>query len=94
MSEEEYEGNGRPGALLFREGLMPYAETVIGGKRMHGAVCKSCAWALIGSICGTLLAFYLVFVSGFTILTPLALLVFQTFWAIPSAMVNGWVSQY
>ena len=94
LSEEEYEGNGRPGALLFREGLMPYAETVIGGKRMHGAVCKSCAWALIGSICGTLLAFYLVFVSGFTILTPLALLVFQTFWAIPSAMVNGWVSQY
>ncbi len=94
LSEEEYEGNGRPGALLFREGLMPYAETVIGGKRMHGAVCKSCAWALIGSICGTLLAFYLVFVSGFTILTPVALLAFQLLWTVPSAMVNGWVSQY
>ena len=94
LSEEEYEGSGRPGALLFREGLMPYAETVIGGKRMHGAVRKSCGWALIGSICGTLLAFYLVFIGGFQVITPASLLAFQILWAVPAAMVNGWVSQY
>ena len=65
FSEEEHESSGRPAALLFREGLMPYAETVVGGKRMYGAVRKNCAWALIGSICGTILAFYLAFASGF-----------------------------
>ena len=40
FSEEEHESSGRPAALLFREGLMPYAETVVGGKRMYGAVRK------------------------------------------------------
>ena len=94
LSEEEYESNGRAGALLFREGLMPYAEAVIGGKRMHGAVRKSCAWALIGSICGTLLAFYLTFAGGFQVLTPAALLAFQLLWSVPAAFVNGWVTQY
>lgn len=94
LSEEEYESNGRAGALIFRNGLMPYAEVVIGGKRMHGAVRKSCAWALIGSICGTLLAFYLTFAGGFHVLTPAALLAFQLLWAVPTAMINGWVSQY
>ena len=94
LSEEETESNGRSGALLFREGLMPYADAVIGGKRMHGAVCKSCAWALIGSICGTLLAFYLTFVGGFQVLTPAALLAFQLLWSVPIVMVNGWVTQY
>ena len=73
---------------------MPYADAVIGGKRMHGAVCKSCAWALIGSICGTLLAFYLTFVGGFQVLTPAALLAFQLLWSVPIVMVNGWVTQY
>lgn len=94
LSEEERVSNRHPGALLFREGLMPYAETVVGGKRMHGAVCKSCAWALAGSVCGTLLAFYLVFMGGFAVLTPAALLAFQLLWSVPSAMVNGWVTQY
>ena len=94
LSEEEYESSGRPGALLFRNGLMPYAEVVIGGKRMHGAVRKNCAWALIGSICGTLLAFYLTFVSGYNVLNPAALLTFQLLWSVPAAMINGWVSQY
>lgn len=41
FSEEEHESSGRPAALLFREGLMPYAETVVGGKRMYGAVRKN-----------------------------------------------------
>ena len=94
LSEEEYESDGRAGALLFRAGLMPYAETVIGGERMHGAVRKNCLWALLGSICGTLLAFYLTFVGGFQVLTPASMLFFQLFWAVPSVMVNGWVTRY
>ncbi len=94
LSEREQESNGRAAALIFREGLMPYAETVIGGKRMHGAVRKGCAWALLGSICGTLMAFYLTFAGGFQVLNPLSLLVFQLLWSVPSACVNGWVTQY
>ena len=94
FSEEEHESSGRPAALLFREGLMPYAETVVGGKRMYGAVRKNCAWALIGSICGTILAFYLAFASGFQVLSPAPLLAFQLLWSVPTVLVNGWVTQY
>ena len=94
LSEEETESDGRCCALLFREGLLPYAETVIGGKRMSGAVRKNCAWSLVGSICGTLLAFYLAFAGGFQVLTPAALMAFQLLWSVPVVLVNGWVSQY
>ena len=94
FSEEERESSGRPAALLFREGLMPYAETVVGGKRMYGAVRKNCAWALIGSICGTVLAFYLTFAGGFQVLSPAPLLAFQLLWSVPTVLINGWVTQY
>ena len=94
LSEEEHEGRGKPYALLLREGLMPYAETVIGGKRMHGAICRSVAWTLLGSICGTLLTFYLCFAGDYSVLTPFAMLVFQFLWMVPTVIFNGWVTRY
>lgn len=83
-----------PRALLFREGLMPYAETVAGSQRLCRAVRRSTAISLLGSVLGTLLVFYLVFQSAYTMLPPLAVDVFLLLWTIPVLLFTDWTGRY
>ena len=93
LSEME-SGAGLPDALLFREGLMPYAETVAGSRR-YSHCARRCTWlSLLGSFAGTMLAFYLTFVQAYTSLTPLAMLVFLLLWTLPTLLLSGWVDRY
>lgn len=82
LSDPEQE-RGLPRALLLREGLLPYAETVVGGRRLCRAVRQSTALALVGSAAGTLLAFYLTFLGSYSLLSPLMLLAFLLLWTLP-----------
>ena len=72
-----------PRALLFREGLLPYAEIVVGSRRLCGAVRRSAVFGLLGSIVGSLLVFYMVFQGAYGLLTPLLLEVFLLLWTLP-----------
>lgn len=72
-----------PRALLFREGLLPYAETVTGSRRMCKSVRRAAELSLLGSAAGTLLAFYLVFLGAYELFTPLSLVAFLLLWLIP-----------
>ena len=72
-----------PRALLFREGLLPYAETVVGSLRLCAGVKRSSRLALFGSAAGTLISSYLVFQSRYYLLTPLNLLWFLLLWTVP-----------
>ena len=76
-------GDARPNALLYREGLVPYFEAVVGSKRLCLAVESGSAITLFGSIAGTLLGFYLTFMGSFHMLNPLQLLVFSALWFLP-----------
>ena len=71
-----------PRALLFREGLLPYAEAVVGSRRLCKAVRRATALSVLGSVAGTLLSFYMVFQGAYNLLTPLALLVFLLLWGL------------
>ena len=93
LSEAEKD-RGIPRALLFREGLMPYAETVAGSRRLCKAVRRAVALSLLGSASGTLLAFYLVFNSAYNLLTPLALMVFLLLWTVPVLLMADWTGRY
>lgn len=93
LSEQEG-GRGRPRALLYREGLLPYAEAVAGSRRLRRAVCRGTGIALLGSVCGTLLAFYLTFQGAFTLLSPLFVLLFQLLWLLPTALLSDWVGRF
>ena len=77
-----------PRALLFREGLLPYAEIVVGSRRLCGAVRKSAVFGLLGSIVGTLLVFYMVFQGAYGLLTPLLLEVFLLLWTLPVLILS------
>ena len=93
LSEAELD-QGIPRALLFREGLLPYAETVVGSKRLCRAVRRATALSLLGSAAGTLLAFYLVFQEAYHLLSPLYLLVFLLLWTLPVLVLSDWTGRY
>ncbi len=93
LSEAELD-RGLPRALLFREGLLPYAETVVGSRRMCGAVRRGTGLSLLGSAAGTLLTYYLVSQSAYGLLTPLGLLVFLLLWTLPVLVMSDWVGRY
>ena len=92
-SEAELD-RGMPRALLFREGLLPYAEAVVGSRRLCKAVRRATARSVLGSAAGTLLAFYLVFQGAYNLLTPLALLVFLLLWTLPVLITSDWAGRY
>ena len=93
LSEAEKD-RGLPRALLFREGLLPYAEAVAGSRRLCGAVRRAAGLSLLGSAAGVLLAFYMVFQSAYSLLTPLALLVFLLLWTLPVLLMADWTGRY
>lgn len=83
-----------PRALLFREGLLPYAETVVGSRRMCKVVRQATVLSLIGSVAGTLLAFYLVSQNAYDLLRPLMLEVFLLLWVLPVLLLADRIRRY
>jgi hypothetical protein len=92
LSEQEEGRGGRPRALLLREGLLPYAETVVGSRRLCAATRRSTAFSLLGSAAGTLLAFYLSFLGSFSLMSPMTMLAFLLLWTLP-ALLLGWAGR-
>ena len=93
LSEAEQD-RGLPRALLFREGLLPYAETVVGSHRLCRAVRRGLALSLLGSAAGTLLAFYMAFLGKYSLMTPLTLLAFLLLWVLPVLLLTDWTGRY
>lgn len=83
-----------PRALLFREGLLPYAEAVTGSLRLCRAVRQASAISLLGSWAGTLLTFYLTSLGSYELLNPLALEVFLLLWTLPVLLISDWMGRY
>ena len=92
LSEAE-EDRDLPRALLFREGLLPYAETVVGSRRMCKAVRRAAAIGLIGSGAGVLLVFYLLLQNAYDLLNPLAMMVFLLLWTLPVLVISDWAGR-
>lgn len=93
LSELE-SAEGLPRALLYREGLLPYADAAVGGRRLCRAVRRGTFIAMLGSISGTLLAFYLTFLGAYSLLTPLSLLVFLLLWTLPVLLLADWTGRF
>ena len=93
LSEVEHDRD-MPRALLLREGLLPYAEAVAGSRRLCQAVRRAVRLSLLGSIVGTLLAFYLVFLGSYDLLTPMTLELFLLLWTLPVLLMADWTKRY
>lgn len=93
FSEQE-SAEGRPRALLLREGLLPYAETVAGSRRLCRAVRTGTILALLGSAAGLLLSFYLTGLGSYALMDPARLLAFLLLWTLPVFLLDDLAGRY
>ena len=93
LSEAE-EDRGLSRALLLREGLLPYAEAMVGSRRLRTAVRRAAWLSIFGSAVGLLLTAYLVSLEKFALLTPLSLTVFLLLWTLPVLLMSDWTARY
>ena len=91
LSEKDGE---HPYALLYREGLMPYAEIAVGSKRLVHAVRVATVLSLGSSAVSALLAFYLTFVGAYSALTPVSMLLYLLLWALAALIEGFWADRY
>ena len=94
LSKPDPEEVGDLVALLSREGLIPYCDAVVGGRRLRLATRWGLAFALAGSVIGLCLTFYLTSVGAFASLTVPNFLIFMAAWLVPQWLIANWVNQY
>lgn len=81
-------------ALIYRDGLMPYAETVLGCRKLLLAVRRTGALVCLAAVAGLLLCYYLTGIGGYASLTPLRLMLFQLLWLLPGLLLAGQVKYF
>lgn len=81
-------------AIIYREGLMPFAETVIGSRRLVHTVRLTTILTYVGGLCGLLLSYYLTNAGAFNALSPLYMLAFLVLWLLPTWLLSGLVKHY
>ncbi|MBQ2062406.1 MAG: hypothetical protein II458_06990 [Oscillospiraceae bacterium] len=94
LSDLSRETVEQSGAIIYREGLMPFAETAVGSRRMIRASRWASVLAYLGGLCGLLLAYYFTGVGAPELLDPLRMLVFQGLWLLPTLLLDGMVKHY
>ena len=81
-------------AVLYREGLMPFAEVVIGSRRCCRAVRRSTVLCWLGSLCGLLLGYYLTGVAAYSALSAGFVLLFTLLWLLPAVLLADLTRRY
>lgn len=94
LALSEPDGGGAPLALLLREGLMPFAEAVLGSKRLVRAVRAGNVLSLIGSVVGVQLGYYLTSAGAYSVLTAAALLAFALLWTLAALLEALFLDRY
>ena len=94
LSDPELSGDGALVALLAREGLGPYCDALVGGRRLRFATRLGLVFALAGSVIGLCLTFYLTSIAAFGSLTVANFLVFMGAWLVPQVLIANWVNQF
>jgi len=94
LSDLSRETAEKASAIIYRDGLMPLAETAVGSRRMLRATRSATVLAWVGSLCGALLAYYFTNAGAYQLLDPLRMLVFQGLWLLPTGLLSGLVRHY
>ena len=84
----------QPGAIIYREGLLPFAETVIGSRRLLWAMRLSTVLCYVGAVAGLLLSYYLTHVGGYALLGGGQMLAFLLLWLLPTLLLSGLVRHF
>lgn len=94
LSSPDQEHSATLTALLCREGLLPFAESVVAARRLCRATRMGCAICCIGSTLGILLATYLTSIGAYTSLSVLNLMIYMLTWLTPVWLLSGWAHRF
>lgn len=86
--------SNEPVAVLSREGVGVFCETVVGCRRLRWATYLSLGFALAGAVLGILLTWFITYTGSYEALSPVNFLVFMLAWLVPELLIAGWVNQY
>ena len=81
-------------AVLYREGLMPLAETVIGALRLRRVARVTLVLSYVGALAGLLLSYYFTHAAAYSALEPLYMLGFLLLWLLPTVLLSGTVKRF
>lgn len=95
----EFSAKGQPhsgtlGALIFREGIVPYADAILGGRRLRTVVRINRALSVAASAVGALLGFYLTMMNAYASLSLANILFFLVMWLVPTLLVSNGVDKF
>lgn len=94
LSDPKTRRSGLMGAVLYREGLMPYAEAVVASRRLCRSAHRMTVLSLGGSVVSLLLCFYLAFMGAASVLAPLSLLAYQLLWLLCGVLIGLGTDRY
>ena len=83
-----------PHAVIYREGLMPLTETVIGCRRLRSAARIGTCLCYLGAAVGLFLTYYLISAGSYATLSPLYMLGFLALWLLPTLLLSGLVKHF
>lgn len=83
-----------PHAVIYREGLMPLTETVIGCRRLRSAARIGTWLCYLGAAVGLFLTYYLISAGSYATLSPLYMLGFLALWLLPTLLLSGLVKHF
>jgi hypothetical protein len=84
----------QPAALIFREGLGPYASAVLGGRSLQTCVRIGTAISVSGAVLGAALMFFMCSKGAFSAATAANTLIFMLAWLLPTFLLSRLVSRY
>ncbi len=84
----------QPAALIFREGLGPYASVVLGGRSLQTCVRIGTAIMLSGAVLGAGLMFFICYKGAFSAASAVNALIFMFAWLLPTFLLSKLVGRY
>ena len=94
LSDADQLHSTQPVALLSREGVGAFCDTVLGCRRLRWATRLSLVFALAGAVLGVLLTCLIACTGSYEALSPVNFVVFMLAWLVPELLIAGWVNQY
>lgn len=81
-------------AVLCREGLGPFADAVVGARRLRRSARVGAVISCVGSLLGILLSYYLTSVDAYVSLSAVNLLIYLVMWWMPVWFLTSWAPRY
>ncbi len=94
LTEPEQEHSPILTALLSRDNVESYAETIVGCRKLRSAVRLNLIATILASLVGLAMGYYLTAMSAFASLSPVNVLLFLGLWLLPTLLISGNVNRY